>query len=136
MIQTPIILYVEDDAGSRKVMHFLVNGAMGNPNLTIFEDSIDFLQRLHALQPRPNLVLLDIHVDPLDGFEILELIRHSAVFASVPVVALTASVMQEEVQRLKNAGFNGVIAKPIDVDHFPEQVDRILRGEVVWTIKK
>ena len=136
MIQTPIILYVEDDPGSRKVMQLLVSGVMRNPHLIMFEDSVDFLQRLHALQPRPNLVLLDIHVDPFDGFEILDLIRHSAVFTAVPVVALTASVMQEEVQRLKAAGFNGVIAKPIDLDHFPEQVERIMRGEVVWTIKK
>jgi CheY-like chemotaxis protein len=64
----------------------------------------------------------------------LEMIRERPEFDHVPVVALTASVMNEEVQQLKRAGFNGVIAKPIDVDTFPDILQRILDGETVWRI--
>jgi DNA-binding NarL/FixJ family response regulator len=42
--------------------------------------------------------------------------------------------MNEEVQRLRSAGFNGVISKPVDLDTFPEKVHRVLKGETVWNI--
>jgi CheY-like chemotaxis protein len=50
------------------------------------------------------------------------------------VVALTASVMNEEVERLKKAGFNGVLAKPIDQQAFPGVITRILNGEHIWNV--
>jgi DNA-binding NarL/FixJ family response regulator len=53
----------------------------------------------------------------------------------VAVVALTASVMYEEVRRLRDAGFDGVIAKPINFDTFPAALDRILSGGQVWNTK-
>jgi two-component system, cell cycle response regulator DivK len=49
-------------------------------------------------------------------------------------VALTASVMNEEIQHLRQAGFNGCLAKPIDMEQFPNQVDRILNGDSIWYI--
>jgi hypothetical protein len=49
-------------------------------------------------------------------------------------VALTASVMNEEVHKLREAGFHSVIAKPIDVDTFPDLLHRIVGGETVWRI--
>jgi two-component system sensor histidine kinase TorS len=53
-----------------------------------------------------------------------------------PIVALTASVMNEEVEQLKDAGFNGVIPKPIDMDGFPDLIEAILDGKDVWRVIK
>jgi CheY-like chemotaxis protein len=50
------------------------------------------------------------------------------------VVALTASVMNEEVEQLRAAGFHSCLAKPIDIDTFPDVLNRILDGESVWRI--
>jgi CheY-like chemotaxis protein len=50
------------------------------------------------------------------------------------IVALTASVMNEEVQELKTAGFNGCLAKPIDLQTFPETLRQIFNGETIWRI--
>ena len=78
---------------------------------------------------------LDIHMDPIDGFEMLRLIQQNPDYHSIPVVALTASVMNEEVRKLRECGFDGVIAKPLDYDTFPHALTRILNGEQVWKIK-
>jgi len=132
---TPGILYVEDDPLSRVVMEALLVRGMGYRKLVIFEDSQDFLPKLQSLPWKPDVIFLDIHVQPLDGFEMLQLIRQTPTYLSTKVVALTASVMNEEVKRLKDVGFNGVIAKPLDADGFPKALHRILSGEEVWHVK-
>ena len=50
----------------------------------------------------------------------------------MPIIALTASVMREEVRKLMSAGFNGCLAKPIDLATFPDTLRRIMAGEAVW----
>ena len=134
MTQNPAVLYIEDDTQSREVMEVLLIHVMGLSNVSIFEDSADFLARAKQLQPRPDVVLLDIHIRPHNGFEMLQAFRQDAVFRSVPIVALTASVMNEEVQRLRQAGFSGTLAKPIDMDTFPALLSRLLSGENIWRI--
>jgi len=129
------ILYVEDDALSREVMTVFLKRGMGYQNVTIFEDSTDFMQKVEALPIKPEVIFMDIQMEPLDGFAMLRLIRESEAFRLTKVVALTASVMNEEVRTLKDAGFNGVIAKPLDTDKFPQVLTRILNGEQVWEIK-
>jgi len=134
-MQEPVILYVEDDALSRVVMEALLTRGMGFHNITIFENTRDFMNRLQALPSKPDIIFLDIHMEPIDGFAVLSLIRQNEAFCSTKVVALTASVMNEEVKKLKDAGFNGVIAKPLDVNIFPRVLHRILSGEQVWQVK-
>jgi two-component system chemotaxis response regulator CheY len=133
-MDNPAILYVEDDWQSRMVMQILLEEEVGLSHVYLFEDSQDFLARAEALQPRPDLILLDIHVRPDDGFTMLAKLRASAIYQHTPVVALTASVMNEEVARLREAGFTSVIAKPIDQETFPAYLSRILSGEPIWHI--
>ncbi len=102
--------------------------------LILFNDSADFLTRAEALEPRPDVIFLDIHMKPITGFQLLSLVRQSTRLAGVPVVAMTASVMNEEVAQLREAGFDGCLAKPIDMDSFPEILNRILKKETVWQI--
>ena len=130
----PVILYVEDDAKSRTIMNLLLKSRMGLEHVTIFEDSTDFLTHLRSLRPVPNIIFLDIHVKPYSGFEMLAMVRLDPVFHKTPVVALTARVMNEEVQQLRARGFDGCLAKPIDLDTFPEILDHILNGETIWRI--
>ena len=130
----PVVLYVEDDPQSRTVMRLLLKGRMGLSQVTILQDSSDFLARVTALNPKPDVVFLDIHMEPLNGFEMLTLLRETEDFNRTPVIALTASVMSEEVHQLRTAGFTGCLAKPIDLASFPESLERILAGESVWRI--
>ena len=134
MNQNPAVLYIEDDAQSREIMEVLLIHVMGLTHVSIFEDSKDFLARAKQLNPRPDVVLLDIHIRPHDGFEMLQAFRQDTTFREVPIVALTASVMNEEVQRLRQAGFSGTLAKPIDMETFPALLTRLLSGENIWRI--
>jgi CheY-like chemotaxis protein len=130
----PAILYVEDEPLSRKLMGMLLQGRMGLPHVVMFEDSENFLERVEALTPRPDVIFLDIHVQPYDGFEMLDMLRTLPWISDTRVVALTASVMNEEVQKLRSAGFHGCLAKPLDMTNFPETLARILSGERIWRV--
>ncbi|HEX9270167.1 MAG TPA: response regulator [Candidatus Limnocylindria bacterium] len=70
----------------------------------------------------PALILMDIQLPGIDGIAALARIRADARTAGIPTVALTASVMSGDRERFTQAGFDGFIAKPIDVSRFPDQV--------------
>lgn len=127
-------LYVEDDPMSREIMRIIIENGVGSTNLVIFEDSADFLGRATRLNPQPTMILLDIHVTPYDGFQMLNMLRQQAQFASAKIIALTASVMNEEVEQLREAGFDGAIAKPLSIQTFPDLIRRIANGETIWYI--
>jgi CheY-like chemotaxis protein len=131
----PVFLYIENDELSREVMKTLLTRGLGYRDLTMFETSAHFEQHLDGLAQKPDIIFLDIHMEPIDGFEMLKLIRHHKDYYATPVIALTASVMNEEVRRLREAGFDGAIAKPINYDTFPAALGRILNGEQIWNTK-
>lgn len=133
MNDNPILLYVEDEPRSRKVMQMITRD-MGLSDVIIFEDSTDFQNRVSTLNPKPDVIFLDIHMKPYTGFEMLAMLRQLRMYDGIPVVAMTASVMNEEVQQLRTAGFDGCLAKPIDMDTFPETLQRIMNGELIWRI--
>lgn len=127
-------LYVEDDYASRVVVRLLFKNAMGIKDFFIFESSLDFMERIRALPRRPQIILLDVQVQPYDGFEMLRMLRMDPLYCHTKVVALTASVMSEEVEKLRMHGFDGALGKPIRASCFPKLMARVLQGEAVWQI--
>ena len=77
-----------------------------------------------ATEHCPDLVLMDIQLPDADGVSALQRLRAEPSTRSIPVVALTAFVMQADRERISAAGFDGYLAKPIDVLAFPDQVQR------------
>ena len=134
MDKKPAVLYIEDDANSRRLMSMLLRRRMSLDHVTILEDSENFLERVEALEPKPDIIFLDIHLKPYDGFEMLQMLRKLEWIEGRPIIALTASVMNEEVHKLRTLGFNGCLAKPLDMSNFPETFDQLLAGEAVWRI--
>jgi len=128
------ILYVEDNETNRSVMQLIIEKTMGMQSLTIFEDSSKFMERVKALPESPDVILLDIHVHPLDGFEMLNLLRADPVYNEAKIIAITASVTNEEIDELQSAGFDGGIGKPLRVQTFPDLLTQILNGETVWHV--
>lgn len=127
-------LYVEDDPMSREVMRIIMEKGVGSSNLILFEDSHQFMERVNVLAHIPTVILLDIHIQPYDGFQMLTMLRQSEKFAQSKIVALTAGVMNEEMEQLRTAGFDGAIAKPLSIQTFPNLLQRIINGESVWHI--
>jgi CheY-like chemotaxis protein len=130
----PFFLCVEDDPPSREIMGVLLKEVMGFTNVAIFEDSHDILHRVAALSGVPDMILLDIQMQPLDGYEVLKLLREQPRYQSSKIVAVTASVTISDVKNLQSAGFNSLIGKPIRQRLFPEFVKRILAGEAIWAL--
>jgi two-component system cell cycle response regulator DivK len=81
-----------------------------------------------AIEHRPDVVLMDIQLPDADGVSALQRLRAEPATKAIPVVALTAFVMAADRDRLQAAGFDGFLAKPIDVKAFPDQVRRYCRG--------
>jgi two-component system cell cycle response regulator DivK len=78
---------------------------------------------------RPDLVLMDIQMPGRDGFSLLAELRASE-YKDLRVIALTAHAMAGDRDRALEAGFDGYIAKPIDIKQFPLQVAQALAGEM------
>jgi CheY-like chemotaxis protein len=128
----PAFLYVEDDTLSREIMQLMMESL--EHNLITFEDSHDFMGRVEKLNPTPRVILLDIHVPPYDGFQMLEMLRQNPTYEGSRIIAVTASVMNEEIERLRRSGFDGAIGKPLDFEQFPMLLEQLLHGDEVWHI--
>jgi len=81
---------------------------------------------------KPDLILLDLQIPYEDGYTVLRQIRSHLMLRKTIVVAVTANVLPQDVERARRAGFDGFIGKPIDLERFPEQIQRVLNGEGVW----
>ena len=134
MIDIDCLLCVEDDPSNRLVMKLLVEKTLNPKYYAIFEDSADFIPRVRHLPLRPDIILWDIHVTPFNGFQMLQMIREDSIYSDSKVVALTASVMNEEVEKLRKSGFDGAIGKPISLSAFPIVIERIIKGESIWQV--
>jgi two-component system cell cycle response regulator DivK len=77
-----------------------------------------------AEQHVPDLILMDIQLPDMDGVTALGRLRKSAATRSIPVVALTAFAMAADRERLLAAGFDGYLAKPVDIHDFTDSVRR------------
>jgi CheY-like chemotaxis protein len=132
--QKPILVYVEDDENSIFVMKMVVERVMKLPALYVLQSRADFVKQVKGLGVVPDIFLLDIQMKPFDGVELLSMLRKDPQFKCSKVIALTASVTNEEVSLLKSGGFDGAIAKPLNIEVFPDLIARIINGEQVWYI--
>ena len=85
---------------------------------------------------QPTLILLDLSMPKMDGWEMLRHIRNRPETARTPVIALTAHAMEGDRERVLGAGFNGYIPKPFDVMLLPTQIQEIISQMVVAEQKK
>jgi two-component system cell cycle response regulator DivK len=84
--------------------------------------------------PQVDLVLMDLHLPYQDGYEALTKLRSDPRFAETRVVAVTADANPTTMEKVKKAGFDGFLGKPIDPDKFPNQIIEILQGNNVWDL--
>jgi CheY-like chemotaxis protein/anti-sigma regulatory factor (Ser/Thr protein kinase) len=79
-----------------------------------------------ALAHRPDLILLDINMPGMDGYQVLKVFQASAELRHIPVVAITANAMPRDIERGKAAGFTDYLTKPLDIGHFLQVADALL----------
>ena len=118
------ILLVEDNERNRKLVRTILE--FRGYEVIECEDGTPSLEL--AREHKPALVLMDIQLPVMDGITALRKLREDPETAAIPVVAVTASVTPGEREKVVAAGFNGYVAKPIDVTTFGEMVDKHVSG--------
>jgi two-component system cell cycle response regulator DivK len=115
-----VILIVEDNEKNMKLVRDVlqVKGYRTLEAVTA-EDGI----RL-ASEHKPDLVLMDIQLPGMNGIDALGVLRGDPATAGIPVIAVTASVMQQDRKLITEAGFDGYIGKPINLKEFIDTVQR------------
>jgi signal transduction histidine kinase len=122
--QVTTILYVEDDPASV----ILVRRVLESEGYRVIATA-DGLSAIEiASREHPDLILMDINIGGLDGYEVTTRLRTIEELQHVPIVAVTAATLQGDRERALIAGCTGYIPKPIDVDGFPHQVRAFLDG--------
>ncbi|MBN1876245.1 MAG: response regulator [Anaerolineae bacterium] len=119
---SPKILYIEDTFENR----MLVSRILMFEGYTIFEaedgpTGIDI-----ALREHPDLILMDMNLPDIDGYEMTRRIRAIPELQGIPIIAMTANVMHGDREKTLEAGCDGYIPKPIDVDKLSEQIQNFL----------
>lgn len=123
MSSSATILYVEDNLDNRT----LVRRILIAEGYTLIE-AANATQALEILNTtRPDLILMDINMPDMDGYSLTAKIKDIPRFESTPIIALTANVMRGDRERSLEAGCDGYIQKPIDIDKLSEQIEHFLR---------
>jgi len=126
------VLIVEDNIGNfMLIARMLSNFGVHCEWKTSGYEVVEFAQTLSKI----DLVLMDIHLPYEDGYAAMRKIRQAGSLKDIPIVAVTADTGVKQMNNAQMAGFNGFIGKPLNPDHFPEQVMWILSGKPVWEYK-
>jgi len=119
-----LILIVEDnDKNLKLVRDVLQVKGYATVEAGTAEDGIQL-----ALEKKPDLVLMDIQLPGMNGIQALGVLRANPVTARIPVIAVTASVMQQDRKHITEAGFDAYLGKPLDLKEFLATVKRILEA--------
>lgn len=116
------ILYVEDNPDNRTlVRRILLSEDYSLIEATNAYDAIEILKGT-----RPDLILMDINMPDMDGYTLTSKIKSMPGFERVPILALTANVMRGDKERTLEAGCDGYIQKPLDIDQLIREVERFI----------
>ena len=117
------VLYIEDDVPNR----ILVKRVLEAEGFRVVEAGSGKQGLEVAQRERPTLILVDISMPVMDGFEVTARLKALPGLSKVPIIAVTANVMKGDREKTLAAGCSGYIEKPIDVDLLPRQLAAFLR---------
>lgn len=119
-----LILIVEDNEKNRRLLRDVLEVRSYE---TLETNTGEEGLRL-ALEQKPALVLLDIHLPGIDGIETFQRLRADPATAAIPVIAVTASAMPDDRDRIKAVGFDRYFTKPINIQLLIEAVGEVLKA--------
>lgn len=114
------ILVIEDNEQNMYLMHFLLE-VKGH---TVIEALNGEEGIRHAQNSNPDIILLDIQLPGMDGYEIARIIRKTAGLEKIPIIAVTSYAMPGDREKVLAAGATDYIEKPIDPETFETQISR------------
>ncbi len=120
------LLYIEDNPANTRLMERAVS-QLSYLRLQHAATAEDGLRRIHEI--KPDLVLMDINLPGMDGYEALSRLQRDPLTREIPVIAITANAMPSEVARGFQAGFVEYITKPLNIKLFLDTVDTMIGAE-------
>ena len=122
---TKKILVVEDNPQNMKVVLMTLK-----PHGYTLLQATDGEEALKvAVSDNPDLIIMDVQIPKLDGLEVTRRLRQMPSFSRVPVIAVTAYAMKGDEEKVREAGCNAYLAKPINTRQLPEMVAEILQKQ-------
>ncbi|RLC90870.1 MAG: response regulator [Chloroflexi bacterium] len=118
------ILYIEDNADNR----MLVRRILMAEDFEFLEASDGPTGIILAEQELPDLILMDMNLPEINGYDLTRRLRKIPGLQSIPIIAMTANVMHGDREKALESGCNGYIPKPIDVDALPRQIEQFLKA--------
>jgi CheY-like chemotaxis protein len=120
------VLCIEDNPANLR----LVEAILGRrEHLRLLSASEPSMGLELARTQQPALILLDINLPDMDGYEVMQCLQENAATQHIPVVAITAKAMPQDLERGKAAGFLDYLTKPLDMSRLLAVVDEVLAGE-------
>lgn len=127
----PRVLYIEDNFDNMT----LVKRVLEVEGYEVIEASTGSEGLVKASDSQPDIIITDINLPDIDGYEITSTLKRDKVTAHIPVIAMTANVMKKDRESVFEAGCDGYISKPINIDELPEQIEIFLKGKSQWQIQ-
>lgn len=126
------VLLVEDDDGHARLLEKnLRRGGVVNQLVRVADgqEAVDYMSRTGSYEdstryPLPSVVLLDVRMPRLDGFEVLAYLKSDPELMRIPVIMLTSTDNQNEINRAYKMGANGYVVKPVGIESF---IDRVVK---------
>src|SRR5215207_8643683 len=116
------ILYIEDNADNRTLVRRILHAEDYE-----FEEAKNASDALDVLRTaRPNLILMDINMPDMDGYTLTAKIKSMPGFERIPILAITANVMRGDKEKTLEAGCDGYIQKPLDVDQLIREIEKFI----------
>ncbi|MDH5182638.1 MAG: response regulator [Gammaproteobacteria bacterium] len=110
------ILYVEDVEANVKVIRAILKSQLAGCELLSVPTAEEGL--VIALEQQPDVILMDINLPDMDGLEATRRLKQDPKTADIPVIALTADAMPQQIEKADNIGFSAYVTKPIDMTLF------------------
>jgi CheY-like chemotaxis protein len=127
----PLILIADDRASSRELLRTVLERS----GYAVIEAADGEAAVHQALNQIPDLILLDMQMPKLDGYGVLAKLRSEERFRTLPVLALTASAMSGDRERILAAGFTDYLSKPAGPDLLRDAVARLLPGSAPRSVR-
>ena len=125
--QKKSVLYIEDNPANLRLVEQIL---MSLPNLHMWSAPEPLLGLELAMEHLPDLILLDINLPGMDGFEVLKQLRSKEVSREIPVIAISANAMSKDIEKGEAAGFDGYITKPVNVKELLSIVESKLLNKI------